>query len=75
MWYSEFVVQNSGKNRCWHDSLKLMYKNKSTGSVLGSTTEKVVTSNDLCTSYHGRHCDPILRLLMSNMGSVSFSHS
>ena len=33
---------------------------KETGSVLGSTTEKVVTSNDLCSMQDGRLCDAIL---------------
>ena len=38
----------------------ILQKEKKAGSVLGSATEKAVTSYDLCSMYQGRYFDPIL---------------
>ena len=47
MSYSEVVAWNGGKIGAWHEVQKLFDKRKRAGSILGSTTERAVTSNDL----------------------------
>ena len=42
----------------WHEALN--YFAKETGSILGSTTEKAVTTNDLYSTQCGGLCNPIL---------------